>query len=321
MKETEDVYYVMFKGLYIHLIKNKSIWENNFVISDAVIQIGDTVSAMEFAKLRKMRSTKDFTEERKSLRKDNTPMAFQIKEMLRVYYRINNQSENMQLLEYPITYLKKLPENDFIMTVRRILETAVAKSAVLIPLGITPSMTAKVAESINKLYVLKPKKEFEDKSIHDQIVLTPVMIRNCRLMLKNILDSLIETYSQQFPDFCNKYKLLRKRRKRTGSHRKYKLAISGKLTDAVTGRPLADVVVIVGLKKIATVTDSKGNYTIKVYKKDATTIKFISSEYYNELTKDIPKTYKKDAVIINAELTTIYGRYEEMGKAVRGLGE
>ena len=87
-----------------------------------------------------------------------------------------------------------------------------------------------------------------------------------------------------------------------GKRKKYKVAISGTVTDAVTGLALAGVLVVAGLKNITTTTDIKGNYKLSVFKKDADFINFSLPDKYIQITLLIPSKYKKSKVVINAEL-------------------
>ena len=83
------------------------------------------------------------------------------------------------------------------------------------------------------------------------------------------------------------------------------ITISGTVIDSITKAVLYNIKVIAGKKQQLTTTDIKGNYEIKIYKKDADIISFSLSGIYNEKTLDVPKKSIKNGAIMDVELDSI----------------
>ena len=304
MKIVDDSYFKMFCNVSLFMKTKKSIWLGNIHIVSCVDQLNDTIGFLKSARINLLTTPKGFTVEKTVLRRRLNDSVFLIKEAQRLYYRLNNMSEEMLLLTYPLWTLKRKTEDTFYVEACHISETAITLANQLASFGITQAMITNLKDDLNRFYELPPQKEKLATTNSNIIKLIPVKIKECRLMLKNVLDGLIIIYKNEQKDFVSGYKLNRRKVNKTGTHKYYTVLVKGKLSETETSIALSDVIIVAGAKKKTAITDIKGNFKIRIYKKDADTITF-SHEGFHPLTINIPKKYIKNEVVVNASLVKI----------------
>ena len=301
MIERDEVNFNMQNNVRHFMNKNKSIWNGNQIITDCMLTLDTNIKSIQNATKMLLRGKQDITGYKKSLRKELTPLVFMIKEALRLYYRINGSSEDMQVLIYPISKLKLMTENNFYVEACRISKLSITLATALVPLGITQVMIDRLRDGLEDFNVLTPQREKLSKKNAAFIKLIPVKINETRLMFKEVLDAIISTFMLSYPEFYDGYKLSRRRILKPGKHKHYTVEIEGKLTDNETSVAVSDVIVVAGKKKKTAISDIKGIYKIKIYIKDADTITF-SHEGYETSTLYIPTKYINHKVVANASL-------------------
>ena len=304
MKIVEESYYKMFGNVSLFMKTNKPIWEQNTHIISCVNQLNGSIGLLKSARVNLLTKPKGFTMEKVVLRKKLNNEVFSIKEAQRLYYRLNNMSEEMLLLTYPLSTLLRKTEDTFYVEASHISETAFTLATQLASFGITQAKIVNLKNDLKRFYELPPQKEKLATTNSNIIKFIPVEIKKCRLMLKNELDGLISIYKNEQKDFVSGYKLSRRRVNKTGKHKYYTVLVKGKLTETETSVALPDVIIVAGAKKKTTITDIKGNFKIRIYIKDAGTITF-SHEGFHPLTIIIPTKYIKNEVIVNASLVKI----------------
>lgn len=316
MTDAETIYYDMFKMVSHVMHKNETIWSGNQIIVDCVAQLDNTILDIDSANEKLGKTTKIITVGKTSLRKSITNQAFLIKENQRLYYKMNNNIEEMQLLIYPITKLNRMTDSDFYLEATHIYEKAVVMATQLIPYSITTAMIEKLKADLDKYFGITPERELQSQVNANLIKLLPVKIDECRLMLKNIMGTLVHNYKATNKEFVNAFDNSRIRHKRPGSHKHYTIVIKGKTTQSNKTNPLAEVNVIAGKQKKTTTTDIDGNYTIKIYTKDADTVTFTHPEF-ETLIQPInlinPEKHKKATYTINAVMVknSTYSRFKK----------
>ena len=304
MKIVEESYYKMFGNVSLFMKTNKPIWEQNTHIISCVNQLNGSIGLLKSARVNLLTTPKGFTMEKVVLRKKLNDSVFSIKEAQRLYYRLNNMSEEMLLLTYPLSTLLRKTEDTFYVEASHISETAFTLATQLASFGITQAKIVNLKNDLKRFYELPPQKEKLATTNSNIIKFIPVEIKKCRLMLKNELDGLISIYKNEQKDFVSGYKLSRRRVNKTGKHKYYTVLVKGKLSETETSIAISDVIIVAGAKKKTTITDIKGNFKIRIYIKDAGTITF-SHEGFHPLTIIIPTKYIKNEVIVNASLVKI----------------
>ena len=301
MIEKDAVYFNMFSSIRFFMNKNKTIWQDNQVITDCMLTLDSNIKSIQNASRMLMRGKQDITGYKKKLRKELITLVFMIKEALRLYYRINGSDEDMQVLIYPISKLQKMIENNFYVEACRISKLSLTLATELVPLGISQLMIDNLKEGLDDFSGLTPQKQKLSKKNAAFIKLIPVKINETRLMFKEVLDAIISTFMLSSPEFYLGYKLSRRRILKPGKHKHYTVEISGKLTEKETSVAVSDVIVVAGKKKKTAISDIKGIYKIKIYIKDADTITF-SREGFETITLLIPTKYINHKVVVNASL-------------------
>ena len=113
MKIVEESYYKMFGNVSLFMKTNKPIWEQNTHIISCVNQLNGSIGLLKSARINLLTTPKGFTMEKVVLRKKLNDSVFSIKEAQRLYYRLNNMSEEMLLLTYPLLAIKRKMEDRF----------------------------------------------------------------------------------------------------------------------------------------------------------------------------------------------------------------
>ena len=301
MREYDDVYFRMFRVVRETMKDNKLIWESNPIITDCYNLLDSNIKLLENANGILLKRPTGITINKKELRKELNLLAFLIKEALRLYYRINGMEEDMLLLTYPITKINKMLDDTFLVEAGSISKLSIELTSEITPFGITQIMIDKLKDGLVTISTLSPQRDKIWKKYATTVKQIPIIIKETRLMFKNILDPLISIYQFNSPEFYAKYILSRKRILKPGKHKHYTVTIVGKLLQTETSVVINDVIVVAGKKKKTTKSNTKGNYKIKIYKKDADTITF-SHDDYETLILDIPTKIIKNQITLNVFL-------------------
>lgn len=306
MRKIDLTYYIMFELVNKIIQSNKVIWQSNPIITYHANQLATNINIISDARQITLNKPSNLTLEKKLLRTQLNQSVFLIKEALRLYYGLNNKTEEMQLLSYPISKLSRMTDSGFYFEASQLSFKAEAFTTEIAAIGITAAKIAKMKDDLQKFYQQIPKREYAEKNHAAMVKLIPEKINETRLMLRNVLDSLIMMYNDEHPEFVNSYKNFRQRNERPGRKKHYSVLIQGNVKDLANLIPLENVSIEAGEKQKQTKTDKNGNYKIRIYKKDANFIKF-SIEGYDSITVEIPKEYEKHEVEINCELPIVNG--------------
>ena len=302
MNDIEEIYFKMFVSVDGTLLKFKSVWLGNQNITECYDSLMLTNKKLKKFSVSKLDNPKGLTKGKSVLRNTLTQETFATKQALVLYYQTQGMYEEIELINFSISDLKHLTEDAFINTVADISEQATTLAAFLFPYGITQLMIDNLAADVVSFRKLIKQQTLAIKKQTSLLNFTTKEIKECRLMLRNRLDIAISIFKENNKDFVKNYFLSRRRLKKPGKHRTYKMKISGKVVDSITKEALMNVKVDAGAQNILTTTDIKGNYEISVFKKDADEIRFSLLEKYKEISVAIPKKYLKNKVEINVEL-------------------
>ena len=121
--------------------------------------------------------------------------------------------------------------------------------------------------------------------------------KETNLMLKKILDPLMFIYKDTAPEFYNNYKICRKKDEVAGRKNHYTVWITGVVNEAGSKLPVSGVSIVAGKKQKQCLSDEKGFFKIKIYKKDADIIRFTKENYIATETT-IPKKIVKNEIKI-----------------------
>jgi len=301
MRNIDLTYYYMFRSVNGCMTKNKLIWEQNQIITSYVNELDTNIHTIDEAETKRSNKASRITLEKKALRTSLNETTFIIKEALRLYYRLHSMTEEMQLLSYPISDLTKMTDANFYMESLHISEKAATLAADLKAIGISVEKITKHKDELQKFYFLQPERDIACKTQAEMVKLIPEKVKECRLMLRNIMDALVSMYKDEHPDFVLEYKNSRQRQERPGRKKHYSVLVKGVVSDTATLQPLENVVVAAGKKNKQTTSDKNGNYQIKIYKKDADSITF-SKEGYQNLTLSLPTEFEHHEVVIDGRM-------------------
>lgn len=305
LKDTELIYYTMFKVVSTTMHKNESIWGDNPLLVGCVVQLDIAIAGIKDADVNLFGRTKNITIGKKSLRRSITSQAFLIKDNMRLYFQDNNNIEDMQILTYPISKLKLMTDSDFYVEVSYITEKAVEIAPQLLPYRITNEMINKLKVDLLKFHNITPKRKKISTTNANLVKFIPAKVKECRLMLRNSMDTLVNSYETTQPSFTLAYSDSRERHLLPGAHKHYTVIINGVITQVDTTSALSNVNISAGKKKKLTISDIKGNYIIKMYTKDADNITFTHPGFEPQkiaITLLEPEKHKKAELTINVEM-------------------
>ena len=302
MNDKEEIYFKMFVSVEGTLLKFKQVWLGNLNITECYDSLVLTNKKLKKFSVTKLDNPKGLTKGKSVLRSTLTQEAFAIKQALVLYYQTEGLTEEIELISFSISDLIHLTEDVFINTVADISEQATTLAVFLFPYGITQTMVDKLAADAVSFRKLIKQLKLATKKLSNLLKFTTKEINDCRLMLRNRLDIAISIIKENNKDFVKNYFLARRRLRKPGKHRTYKVTISGKVIDSITKEALYNAKVDAGAQNILTTTDIKGNYEVYIYKKYADEIRFSLLEKYKEISVAIPKKFLKNKVDINVEL-------------------
>jgi hypothetical protein len=296
--------YKMMNVVKVFLKTNEPIWTTNSVVNNCFNRLSTNIDLINHAKQMLMHSSQDITMPKQIMRNKLNISMFTIKESMRLYHQINGTNEEMLMLEYPISKLKKKTEDTFYVEACHISQRSLGLGALLFPLGITQLMLDTFETDLVEFNAFNPEREIflEQKKAFVKII--PLKIKETKTMFRTELDSLIATFGNNNQNFAHAYKIVRKSLKKTGPHKYYSVLIYGKLSNKTTSIAISDVVLVAGKKKKTAITDAKGNYKIRIYTKDADTITF-SHKDFETLIIDIPKKQIKHQINLIVSLAPI----------------
>ena len=307
MKQLDESSYQMFKAVRDFMNKNKLIWQQNLLIVGCMNDLETNITIIKNASQELMNEPKYITISKKSLRVESNELAFIIKEGLRLYYTINNMSEDMLTFTFPSSRFTLMTDGNFYMEATHIVELAETLSAGLIPIGVTPDKTAMLKGYLQEFRNKPPEREFLLQKRAKLVKLIPKKVKETNWMLKNKMDALVKMYNtKENKEFLSLYKDWRQRIEKPGRRKHYTVLVKGRAIDAETKAFLSEVNIEAGAKKKKVITDAEGLYKVKIYNKDADTITF-TKEGYEILTLNIPKANKTHEASVNASLIRLLG--------------
>jgi hypothetical protein len=301
MKNIDYTYYLMFDFVNKTFERYKTIWEDNQIISKQIKILSDNINLIDASSTLSRNKTNSITVGKKSLRSKLEELGFMIKESLRLFYSMNNKAEDAKLLKYSRSVLTRMTDDSFYVEIKQISERADLLKTELLPFGITAEQLSELSIDLQEFFTIKPEREKLINNRAEHVKLIPEIVNETRLILRNIIDPLMLIYKEKQQSFYTEYKNARIRDERPGRKNRYTIWVKGEITDAVSLLPITGVVIVAGQKNKETLSDEKGIFKVKVYKKDADTIRF-SKENYENLMMPIPKKYEKNEVHLHVEM-------------------
>jgi hypothetical protein len=301
MKKSELSYYRMFCQVELILDKFKNIWESNQIITSYLGLLKNNISIISDSDPEFKGSAVNLTAAKKRTRSALEETAFMLKEFLRMHYTINHKDEEARLLDYPKSKLSRMTDDSFYYAIKHIGEHALMRQQEISVFGIEAEKIQKFGVDLEDWFKIKPNREKIAKSRANHIKMISSKTKETNLLLKRILDPLMLIYKDTATEFYNSYIICRKRDEVAGRKNHYTVWITGIVSDADTKLPVSNVSIVAGKKQKQCLSDQKGNFRIKVYKKDADIIRF-SIENYNTLEIAIPKKIIKNEIKIKAAM-------------------
>jgi len=275
----QSVYSEMFETLEFGMKKYQSIWQNNSIMLGCMNDLHQYIADLNTLALAQNKPLQGVTLDFNALRSKITDNAFIIKEGLSIYYNLHAMMDEIQLYSFKKSHLVRLRKNDFYVTVTDISQKATPLSAALIGFGISQQQIDDLSTDLAKYYnkiIRREKMNQSNKTVTASIRET---IRNCRLMLKNRMDTIMNSNEVAFPEMVQSYFMCRRLQHKGGKRNYYSVIFSGLVSDKSTNNPLPNVVVTPETKGKPTVTDQQGKFTLKIYKKNAKALNFTLDGY------------------------------------------
>ncbi len=305
MNDIDKMIFLMLINTQRKMLKFKYVW----VLNPAILAGHDllTVNIRQIRDMlkEKLNGPKSLTLAKDELRDVIEPEAFAIKQALVAYFNFKGDVNQVKLLSYPKSHLAIITDNDLFMAASYIYKKAEEFKTFLGPYGTTPAQIDQLKANNDEFERILPELKLALIAHSKVIAQLALKIKDCRVMLKKIMDPAVGAYEESNPDFFKSYKLSRRRVKKPGVKGTYMYTIKGTVKDSVTKQTLANIRLEVGAKKKVVVTDAKGNFETKVYKKDATVVSVLPISIYQPKTVNIPKTAVKNCIQMNIELSKI----------------
>lgn len=304
MKKSELSYYRMFCQVELILDKFKNIWESNKIITSYVSLLKSNNNIISDSDPEFKGSAVSLTAEKKRKRAALEETAFMLKEFLRMHYTINHKDEEARLLDYPKSKLSRMTDDSFYYAIKHIGEHALLRKQEISVFGIETDKIQKFVVELEDWFKIKPNREKIAKSRANHIKMISNKTKETNLMLKKILDPLMFIYKDTAPEFYNNYKICRKRDEVAGRKNHYTVWITGIVNEAGSKLPVSGVIIVAGKKQKQCLSDEKGFFKIKIYKKDADIIRFTKENYIATETA-IPKKIVKNEIKIRINMKKI----------------
>lgn len=301
MKKFELSYYRMFCLVELVLKQYKNIWETNQIISSYVNLLVNNISIISDSDPEFEGSAVVLTAAKKRTRSALEETAFMFKEYLRMHYTINHKDEEARLLDYPKSKLSRMTDDSFYYAIKHIGEHALQRKQEISVFGIETEKIINFGVELEDWFKIKPNREKIAKSRSNHIKMISNKTKETNQLLKKILDPLMLIYKDTAPEFYKSYKVNRERKEIEGRKNRYTVWITGVVCEAGTKLPVSEVSIVAGKKQKQCLSDEKGFFSIKIYKKDADIIRF-SKENYNTLELAIPKKIIKNEIKIKAAM-------------------
>ena len=305
MKQIDSDSLQMFKSVSNTMNKNKLIWKDNQLVCDCVDKLNANILIINNAYKGLLETPSIITLKKKELRDKLNSLTFLVKEGLRIYYSLNNMTEDMQVFTFPITKFTRMPDANFYLDSLHISDKAEGLATQLAPIGITPAKIAKLKADLMVFYNLHPERDISIKTRANLVKLIPQKVKETKQMLKKNLDAVVPMYDDDAnKSFIITYFLSRKIHAKPGRKKFYSVLIKGTIKDSETKEVLVDVSVEAGVKKKKVISGTDGFFSARIYNKDADVLIFIL-EGYETLIINIPKKQVNHEVIVNVELKKI----------------
>ena len=301
MKKFELSYYRMFCLVELVLKQYKNIWETNQIISSYVNLLVNNISIISDSDPEFEGSAVVLTAAKKRTRSALEETAFMFKEYLRMHYTINHKDEEARLLDYPKSKLSRMTDDSFYYAIKHIGEHALQRKQEISVFGIETEKIINFGVELEDWFKIKPNREKIAKSRSNHIKMISNKTKETNQLLKKILDPLLMIYKDTAPEFYKSYKINRERKEIEGRKNRYTVWITGIVSEAGTKLPVSEVSIVAGKKQKQCLSDEKGFFSIKIYKKDADIIRF-SKENYITQESAIPKKIVKNQIKIKAAM-------------------
>ena len=301
MKKFELSYYRMFCLVELVLKQYKNIWETNQIISSYVNLLVNNISIISDSDPEFEGSAVVLTAAKKRTRSALEETAFMFKEYLRMHYTINHKDEEARLLDYPKSKLSRMTDDSFYYAIKHIGEHALQRKQEISVFGIETDKIQKFVVELEDWFKIKPNREKIAKSRSNHIKMISNKTKETNQLLKKILDPLMLIYKDTAPEFYKSYKVNRERKEIEGRKNRYTVWITGNVSNAGTKLPVSGVSIVAGKKQKQCLSDEKGFFCIKIYKKDADIIRFTKENYITQESA-IPKKIIKNEIKIKAAM-------------------
>jgi hypothetical protein len=259
--------------------KSYDMWKTNMKIGDCVNELDQYIERisklLEITANPKSATTVGAKAKRARLKND----AFIIKEALRLYYDYNNMEEEMNLYSFKKSHFDRLRINDFYLLVFEISEKASALSEELEEFRISGQQISELGQEVDTYYKLIQTKEKLNETYKGATADTAALIDNCRLMLRNRLDRMMNIYSESNRTEYLWYTNVRKIHHKGGPKNYYTVIVNGKIYESKSRVPLNGASVVPETKGKSAVSDEKGKFVVKIYKKHAKLLNFALDGY------------------------------------------
>ena len=304
MKKLDSSYVQMYQLVDSILTSNKNIWINNSVISSYVDLLAENIKIIKDTSMQISLLPMGLTITKKKLRLELEDMAFMLKENLRMHFTINHKDDDAKLLDYPKSKLTRMTDDSFYAEIKHIGKIVMQMQTELLVFGIDAIYINNFVDKTDKWFAIKPEREKNINSKTKFVKLIPDKIKETNLLLKKFLDPLMLIYKDSAPEFYDSYKRCRKRDEVAGRKNHYTVWITGIVNEAGSKLPVSGVSIVAGKKQKQCLSDEKGFFKIKIYKKDADIIRFTKENYIATETA-IPKKIVKNEIKIRINMKKI----------------
>lgn len=201
---------IMLKAILSFLQQNQSLWKDSAPLTSVYNELQQLVAQIEQTILLTNQSNSGLVVAKQNLQEALIEQTFELVSILFAYARRNNDEVLLAKVDFPISHLKNLRDNELASACTGVLNHGQSKAKALGEYGVTPEGLQSLEGLINKYVVQLPTRRItvsERKMANEKI---KTLIAQAMLIASEQLDRLMLKFKNTEPDFYTSYLNARK---------------------------------------------------------------------------------------------------------------
>lgn len=201
---------IMLKAILSFLQQNQSLWQDSAPLTSVYNDLQQLVAQIEQTILLTNQSNSGLVVAKQNLQEALIEQTFELVSVLFAYARRNNDEVLLAKVDFPISHLRNLRDNELASACTGVLNHGQSKAKVLGEYGVTPERLESLGGLINEYEVQLPTRRItvsERKMANEKI---KTLIAQAMLIASEQLDRLMLKFKNTEPDFYTSYMNARK---------------------------------------------------------------------------------------------------------------